>query len=253
MLRFWRHGFVKCRCSCFFGDLEVTASTQSSSRVTCAAPISHSKHVVSLVVSNFAFQIEGAQRLPFRYMDRFDVSSLAPSSGPVGGGATVRVSATGMIQKGEQVRCVFGKLSVLASVLRLNTIACASPSRMRYGNVSFHLSRDGLLSEASGLMFEYESSGVVLEMEPRSGPVQGGTEVTIIGQSLRKRGMLHCHFGSEVVMARALDSSRVTCSSPRRVLGRVTVDVYDDSGRLSGQGLAFEYKTAILLTAYWTP
>ena len=123
-----------------------------------------------------------------------------------------------------------------------------SPSRMRYGNVSFYLRQGGVLSESSDVMFEYESSGVVVAMQPRSGPVQGGTEVTIIGQGMRKRGMIYCHFGSDTVVARVLDSSRVACASPAQAEGRVPLDLYDGDERLSGHGLAFEYRPAYILT-----
>jgi hypothetical protein len=236
--------------NCFFGDSRaVKATLLSSSQVTCVAPMATEYQMVSLMISNFESLVDGTSGLAFRYIDLFGVLGLNPSFGPVGGGTAVRVSVSGAFRRGEEVRCVFGQQSVLAEVLSSIEVQCLSPPRMRYGNVSFYLLRDGVPSALSSDQFEYESSGVVLAMQPRSGPVQGGTEVTFTGQNLRKRGALYCNFGAEAVMARALDSSRVVCLTPKQFEGRVVVDLYDAQGRLSGEGLSFEYKQTMILAS----
>jgi hypothetical protein len=235
---------------CFFGDSRaVKATLHSSSQVTCVAPMATEYQMVSLMISNFESLVDGTLGVAFRYIDLFGVVRLNPSFGPVGGGTAVRVSASGAIRRGEEVRCVFGPHSVLAEVLSSNKVQCLSPPRMQHGNVSFYLLRDGVPSALSSDQFEYESSGVVLAMQPRSGPVQGGTEVTFTGQNLRKRGELYCNFGAETVMARTLDSSRVVCLTPKQLEGRGLVELYDAHGRLSGEGLSFEYKQATILAS----
>ena len=113
----------------------------------------------------------------------------------------------------------FGKLSVKAHVLSSAQVECISPANILYGNVSLQLSRAGALSEHTEWKFEYENSGVVLGMEPRSGPVQGGTDVTLVGMACAN-GVLYCSFGSITVVARAMGSSGAICSSPRHGTGR---------------------------------
>ena len=202
--------------SCSFGGSRVVAASwHSSSRIACAAPMVAQARMVSVAVSNFGEHGDADQGVSFRYVAPFAVRGLSPSVGPVGGGTAVQVSTSMKVRTGEGLHCLFGQQSTVALVKSADQIECLSPANMLNGNVSFHLSLAGVRSEDGGWRFEYESSGSVLGMEPRSGPVQGGTDVTIAGLGLRKRSGLYCDFGSTVVVARVRGRSGAVCSSPR--------------------------------------
>ena len=86
----------------------------------------------------------------------------------------------------------------------------------------------------------------LLKMYPRSGPKEGGTNVTVHGTGFARTGREVCRFGGgphggqvHVVPARVLDPTRLWCESPRRLFaGYAVVTVSMDSMTFSGEAVA---------------
>ena len=78
-----------------------------------------------------------------------------------------------------------------------NIIQCMSPAR-DIGATQLEVTHNGGAEyTSSGTLFSYWPSSEILSVDPVSGPIAGGTLVTVVGHGLRDT--TRCRFGNEVV------------------------------------------------------
>ena len=171
------------------------------------------------------------------------IGRFSPVTGPASGGTLVRVWGTRLSapgHNGTKYRCKFHKRVVearfVAGGANNGTLECKTPP------LAQTLSRDGqcdfsiimMTNGTEGVhyrathhrMFKYYQpffdAPIVLRMSPRSGPVTGGTQVTVWGLHLGDRVRYNCKFGSEYTPAYHFHSrgglfdeeETVTCAAP---------------------------------------
>ena len=157
-------------------------------------------------VSDQASRIKSMLRPPI-------IGRMSPSGGPSSGGTRVRFWGTNF-EGGSLYKCIFGQMSVAAKYTFVdNTIECTSPrwattkSRTKDVGVSlviFSNSTKNVHHKASHFrkFHYYDPSEVSAQFSYRdihSGPISGGTVVTVYGRWLQDKGGYNCRFGKSIV------------------------------------------------------
>ena len=116
----------------------------------------------------------------YEYTPLPTVRRINPSSGPVGG-SIVTVMGDGF--RRNKMFCRFEDDAVPASVLSFTQIRCSAPTHPA-GRVSFEFSSNAQQFTESGLSYTYEALDM-LSIEPGTGPVDGGTILSLPTSELR--------------------------------------------------------------------
>ncbi|KAJ1464998.1 hypothetical protein T484DRAFT_1866907, partial [Baffinella frigidus] len=226
------------------GTTEVEdATVVSSSLIVCksgaqgagAAP-------VSLEYSGLTESVHG---LVFRYFEKPSVQRIAPSSGPQEGGTPVLVY--GAFKDDIEWVCRFGRETTQAQWLGSSTLKCLSPKYSK-GMVALDVSFNSVDFSSTSSAFEFEAGIEVQGISPTSGPVQGGTAMSIFGHNFMQSETLRCLIGAEVVPARFINADLIVCTTPVMRSGEVSIAVSNngvDIARVESSFTAYE-QTAIL-------
>lgn len=99
-------------------------------------------------------------------------------------------------------------------------------------------------------VFYYYNPPKIVEVEPVRGPEHGGTTVHIYGTRYVRNRKIQCYFGENIVPARYVSYTHITCVSPPSDKGPGTVKLYvkyaDD--RFSSDTVDFYYFHATHIT-----
>jgi hypothetical protein len=118
----------------------------------------------------------------------------------------------------------FASAYSLGSIVSSSSVTCTLPSRgdgMQVLEVSQN-ENDQMMHD--GVQLEYVRAPHVQSVHPSTGPISGGTQITMIGGPFIK-GSCTCQFPSLAVPAHVISSSVATCVSPSSALGAVAVVV----------------------------
>ena len=186
------------------------ASWLSSTLVRCLIPpydtmrsAGASTLDLRVVLINNEFQEETSA--VFQY---FEAVKVMPCGGPEGGGTIISVQLNRNVSALVALRnatCLFGPLGVQPATIMpgdRSRLVCVSPSGVtqRFG---MNVSLDGLLFSQQSLPFLVYIDPAISRIRPNSGPVQGGTIVTVIGRNFLADGIRNdgtaaqvlCRFG----------------------------------------------------------
>ena len=87
-------------------------------------------------------------------------------------------------------------------------------------SVEIYVSTDGQQLSQHSLAYTYAFVPDVLSVYPTSGPLLGGTLVTVTGVGFKNTGAISCWFGpTQVVPAGFLDANHITCTTPANPAG----------------------------------
>ena len=181
---------LRCR---FEGSGATSAARRvSDAQVECATPPSSAagSRVVSLSLNGQQFALSAAM---FTYRPAAAVSSVWPRSGAAEGGTPLTVLGSGFSSSAEALgalRCRFNSTVVGAAYVSESALAC-NTTAMTSGHVSVEVSTNGREYTSSGVQYELVSLHVG-GVTPWSGPVLGGTVVTIAGSRLAQIGRASC-------------------------------------------------------------
>ena len=194
---------------------------------------------VAVEVSNNGQQFSDSY-IEFEYHPLIVLGTLYPVSGPAVGGTRVVIHLakhtfqhsnafkfkqedSNMLENGKL--CTWGSIanstnrSYLATVESATSISCFTPSHVS-GNVSVSVSLNGKdFNIESALTFRYDADQRELDVFPLTGPIYGGTAVTVRGISLNgptvaTMDRVKCAFGREIVSAFRITSDEIRCRSP---------------------------------------
>ena len=170
---------------------------------------------------------------------------LRPSRGPEDGGIVVSVVGHGISREEAHGFCSFGgRIEPRSDFLSSSLVLCSAPKRTGGGNVTVDLV-NGYDEEASsrGLRYEYIRSGLALStIYPSSGPVEGGTPVTLSGRWSEGGSHMLCIFNGMRIASSEASGSSVACAAPAHdAVGQVELRLQDASGGSVGGVHRFEY------------
>jgi hypothetical protein len=152
------------------------------------------------------------------------VDGLSPAAGPEAGGALIVITGTNLTNTFE---VDFGGISVPFAVMDDNDVLAESPAGT--GTADVTVSTDGGTSATSGAdVFTFVPAPVVSGLSPSTGPVEGGTSVTIAGTDLA--GATEVDFGGVAADFTANPDGSLTAVAPAGVAGTVDVTVTTDGG-----------------------
>jgi len=168
------------------------------------------------------------------------MEAVRPSSGPVEGGTTVL--CTGLVPPyvgHPVVHCKVGASYSRGTLLSSSAVMCITPSQVVPGILPIEVNfGESAWRHGSGLVhFEYRPSFARMLLFPTSGPVRGGSAVTVSGLGLVRldeadagAGLWACSFagltGRHTVRAESVSSTSVMCVAPSASAdGPCTVEV----------------------------
>ena len=120
----------------------------------------------------------------FTYRPAAAVSSVWPARGVAEGGTPVTVLGSGFSADAEALgalRCRFNATDVPAAYVSESSLVCNATAAVA-GHASVEVSTNGREYTSSGVQFEVVAVRVS-EVEPFTGPVLGGTVVTLVTQA----------------------------------------------------------------------
>ncbi len=197
-----------------FGEVLVNDVRESGSDLLVTAPPGTAGIAVDVEILHEHGDTMLAGAYSYVDADSRDVSLVAvsPRRGTTEGGKEVLLAGTGLDHPSPIVR--FGGSAVEAvSVIDGNRIAALVPETEKTGTVDVQVRNDrggALLADG----FVYDSPLRVDELEPDSGPAEGGTEVTITGEGFGE--------GQVTVRVGAMPASDVIVNEEGTVISAVT-------------------------------
>jgi hypothetical protein len=169
------------------------------------------------------------------------VTNISPASGPVAGNTLVTVTGSGFTT--HNLQCSFGNTAVAGAFVTGELVYCLTPQASAAANAPFTIETSDGTSNAEPFVYFYQP--LVLKLLPDSGPMAGGTLVTIIGGYFTDNPKLSCQFGvstTSTVPATFTNSMSITCLTPEHAPGAATVQVTDDGNNWSDDSIAFNYE-----------
>ena len=203
-----------------FGTVAASSFTvNSATQITAVSPAGSGTVDVRVTTPGGTSATSTADR--FTYVPAPTVTAVSPKTGPAAGGTTIIITGTGFTGAS---KVVFG--TVAASSFTLNSdiqITAVSPAGS--GTVDVRVTTPGGTSAIAGAdQFTYVfAQPKITSISPTSGPVAGGTPVTITGSSFT--GATKVLFGTVAASRFMVNSAtQITTVSPAAA-GSGTVDV----------------------------
>jgi hypothetical protein len=175
-------GFVVGRTTVKFGKVVATGGVAvlNPTTIKCTAPAG-SAGTVDVIVTTTGGQSSVSSGDKFTYEPVPTVSSLSHTAGPLVG-LGLEITGTGFVPKATTV--MFGKVAAapnLLTVVNATTITCSAPPEAA-GTVDVTVTTPGGVSVPTKAdKFTYEAVPAVSSVSPSSGPMAGGTLVTLTG------------------------------------------------------------------------
>ena len=178
----------------------------------------------------------------FTYVAKPAITKIAPASGPEAGGTSVRVKGSALTQTGATTAVKFGATAAASvSDVTGTSLTATSPAGTGTPNVTVTVTLPGGESATSnGLPFQYVPAPTVTSVSPTSGPVTGGTDVTVTGTHFQPGA--HVLFGpsdgstsltddSTGTPVSVLSSTSILVTTPPGIVGATNVVVVNPDGQ----------------------
>lgn len=219
-------GFAAGATVTFGGVAATSVVIVNAGRITCVTP-AHAEGAVDVVVTvgNLSATAAGA----FTYSDAaVTLTSIDPTTGPVGGNTLVTLTGTGFASNATVT--FDGTQATSITVVNATTITCRTPAHAA-GAVDVTVA----LGAATATLtdgFTYTASTLTADsLTPTSGPTVGGTVVTVTGSGFTTSGIIHVSFGgAEAGSVTVVNDTTLTCVTTAHVQGQVDVVVTAQGG-----------------------
>ncbi len=208
-----------------FGASLATPTVVNDTTITVVAP-AHAAGTVNVLVSTPLGTSADTAADDFVYTDKPVVMSIDPTAGSTAGGTVVTV--TGINFTGV-TGVTFGGTAVTASNVSDTSLTVTSPAHAAAGSV------DILVTTAAGTSdntaadnFTYGSTPVVTAISPSTGPIAGGTTVTVTGTNFT--GATGVLVDGNSVTPSNVTATSLTFVTPAHAQGTVDIQVVTPLG-----------------------
>ena len=153
-------------------------------------------------------------------------------------------------QNTSSLHCIFdGRDAVKTVFIDAKTLLCVTPASLTRGVANLRVSIDDYVTETA-VDITVMRKGRISRLEPRNGPLTGGTVVRIIGSHFLSSSNLRCNFGElPPVKAVYVDVGELQCSAPpSSVLGAMDVVLTLSGLAVSESGPQYTYTTMPLIS-----
>jgi len=202
-----------------FGTQAATSVTfQSATQILATTPAGVAGAVTVTVTAGGQ---SGSLASGFTYVATPTVSGVSPSSGTTSGGTGVTITGTNFVA-GATVK--FGTVTATnVTVTNSTTITATTPAGSA-GAVTVTVTNPGALTGSLTNGFTYVVIPTVSGVSPNTGPVGGGTAVTITGTNFASGATVM--FGTQAAAGVTVtNSTTITATTPAGSVGAVTVTV----------------------------
>ncbi|KAB8066534.1 IPT/TIG domain-containing protein [Janthinobacterium violaceinigrum] len=218
-----------------FGATAATGFTvNSATQITATAPAGTGTVDVRVTTAGGTSATSANDQYTFVALPT--VTSISPTAGPAGGGATVVISGTNF---STTTAVTFGATAATGFTVNSATqITATAPAGT--GTVDVRVTTVGGTSATSAAdQFTYVAAPVVSSISPTAGPATGGTTVTISGTNFS--GATAVRFGATAATGFTVNSAtQITATAPPGIAGTVDVTV-TTSGGTSATGAADQF------------
>ena len=153
------------------------------------------------------------------------VNFIEPRLGPKTGGTLITINGAGFIQ-GTNYYCRFGESNgdvVPGKWIAASIVQCKSPPVGTSGTKPVYISTNlvDFTKNTVDAFFTFTNKLILNSLVPTSGPVFGGTNVTIFGKNfypLPIGAIFRCRFDQKVVAAYVATPNSLVCNSPSFIL-----------------------------------
>ncbi|MBI4569978.1 MAG: IPT/TIG domain-containing protein [Planctomycetes bacterium] len=224
------------------GDLTVTfggaqgtdLSVLSATTASVAVPAGAALGAVPVVVSSAMLADTRTLAAGYRYVDAVRVTSVSPASGNQAGGAVAVIAGEGFTSSADTV-VTFGDARAQSVVVYDATRQSAViPAGLALGAVDVRVQNgNGAATLAGG--YTYVQGASLAAVTPASGPLAGGTPLTITGAGFTSAGDTDLRVGGlPVTNLVVADAGRMTATAPAgTTAGAVTVALTNRNGAAS--------------------
>ena len=251
---------------CVFDGRDTLATVRSDNELDCPTPGRNATGRVKVELTNNQVD-KVSSSIAFTYVEPILLTNVSPAQSGEEGGAAVVVTGHNFIAS-PSLNCRFGRQDATPALWISSTqISCLTPSSPAgLGDMSLSVSNNGQDFARGSLLFTFIPAFTVIRSQPRTGPVDGGTEVTLMGTGLSETGPWACVFGEAVaVLATQLATGHLRCKSPPQPPGRVPLRVFRSGSPLGSAvsgavaaastsslrdfGITFEYQGTVFLSS----
>ena len=200
----------------YFGTAIATISSNTPTSITVISPAGNGVNQVTVKTPGGISNPLNFFYIPFPY-----IFSLSSMSGPSAGGNTVTING---IYLSTTTDVSFGGNSVVATIISDSQISVTVPAGIN--NVTVSVTTSG--GTATGLTYTYYDIPTITSINPTSGSILGGTNVTITGTDLANT--TNVTFGGITAGFGVVNNTTVTAITPANLAGLVDVVVTTTAG-----------------------
>lgn len=236
-------GFV-AGATVMFGSAQCIAPVATSSTsLTCTTP-AYPVGTANVVITNPDGQMSSP--ITFSYMPKPMISSTSPDNAPMSGGSLITFYGTGF----DSVQSVAfdGVMCSNVTLSTPNTFTCISPAHGAGPSTITVTSSDGQSSTFSG-GFMFNPPPTLSSININSGPLAGGTLVTITGAGFMNGAMVQFD-GLSCGSVTFINTNTLTCITPSHSTGPKTVTVTNPDTQSFNFPSMFTYRQSFIST--WT-
>ena len=227
-----------------FGGVAATNVTfGSATQITATSP-ANPAGAVDVVVTNPDAQF-GTLTAGYLYANAPTVTSVSPVGGPLAGGTVVTITGTGF-QSGATV--TFGGVAATSVTFGSATQITATSPAHAAGAVDVVVTNPDTQTGTLTAGYLYANAPTVLSVNPTSGPLAGGTVVTITGTGFQSGATVK--FGGVAATNVTFGSAtQITATSPAHAAGAVDVVVTNPDTQTGTLTAGYLYASAPTVTS----
>ncbi len=227
-----------------FGSGSPTTVTPASDEsLTVTSPAATAPGDVTVTVRlHPATGADSVATTTFTYVAKPAITKIAPASGPEAGGTSVHVTGSALTQTGATTAVTFGGTAAASvSDMTGSSLKAVSPAGTGTQNVTVTVTLPGgETATSNGLPFLYVPAPTVTSVSPTSGPVAGGTDVTVTGTHFQpgaqvlfgpSDGSTNLSDDSTGRPVSVLSSTSILVTAPPGIVGATNVVVLNPDGQ----------------------
>ena len=236
---------------CYFNGTEAYTTVIDSTKIYCRSPPAHAVGDIDVWIGDSHMSVTSNKAF-FSYFGNYLMERVEPVHGPEHGGTIVAIIGSNFANT-DSLACRFGSsFHSLSKAIYVHSslIRCIAPAN-ELGTVNIALSFDGTsFKESKNAVFEYRRQIVVAGIEPKFGPVYGGTKVFVSGMYFYNDSHLSCAASGRVfAAAEYINSSMVACRMPVSSASTITLQLSSDGNNFVSVKDTFTYVQKIVVSA----
>jgi hypothetical protein len=223
------------KCSYGF-DIQSDAVFVSSTVVECAQPPNLTgENCIAIALNGVQFS-ETCARI--RIVPQPSIFSVAPSVASAQGASVIFLNGSGFVTNSSSF-CRFNSILSPSFVHSPSSCSCVVPPGL-LGQVRLDYSVNGLDYANSDIFISILEESIVFSVSPSSGPVAGGTLVSVSGINFATVNAT-CRFGNTVVATTEATPTKHVCESPPSEPSTIAVDVGTIGQSYTQNSVKFNY------------